>query len=660
MNTTSGGKKTRAVLLWALLLLGNAQLRAATTNSPSADFGALDLAQLAEVKIDIASIRSRPVREQPGIVSVIQASEIRETGARDLEDILQLVPGFGLGTDVNGVVGPSFRGLWAYEGKLQLIVDGVEMNETLYGTTQIGHHIPADAIEQVEIIRGPGSAKYGGTAELAVVRVTTKGASQDGGYSVMTPSFVPGKMAFDYNGGFGYTLGDWRVSANAYIGDNFRSNKRYTAVDGASFDMTHDSDIESRTVNVGVGWKGLDLRFLWDSYHLDDRINFGEPLPATEKIDFDSLALMAKYDWKINDWLTLTPSFTWKEQTPWHGGVPGSTFEDTTTRYIAELTAVANLNDDATLLAGFRYHHDAAQAEDTSFYGVSPSQFYHFGTSDEVSYDTVSPYAQLDWDLKWVNVTIGGRYEYQSAVGGRFVPRLGLTKAWDRFHIKAIFDRAYRTPNINILNTPVNGYVESEQTTSCQLEAGYQFDHGVSLVENIFYMQIKDPIVYWVDPGTLVEGYINGGNISSYGSETELRWQQEKFSTTLGYSMYLLDDNSVTAWQSGSFHQSLGIPTHKFSASATWHILDALSWNVNGTFNLGERAFTAASTAPVGLDPVFLLNTFVEYRWRHASLGVGAANLLDMDIPVAQPYNGGVAPLPLKGREIFVKLGFNF
>ena len=205
------------------------------------DFGALDLAQLAEVKIDIASIKSRPVREQPGIVSVIQAGEIRELGARDLTDILQLVPGFGLGQDVNGVVGPSFRGLWAYEGKLQLIVDGVEMNETLYGTTQLGHHLSADAIQEVEIIRGPGSAKYGGTAELAVIRVTTKGAAQNGGYGSVTPSFASGQMALDYTGGFGYTKNDWRVAANVYVGENFRSNRRYTALDGTSFDMTHDS-----------------------------------------------------------------------------------------------------------------------------------------------------------------------------------------------------------------------------------------------------------------------------------------------------------------------------------------------------------------------------------------------------------------------------------
>ena len=641
-----------------LLLAAGLPLPAATNSA--ADFGALDLAQLAEVKIDIASIKSRPVREQPGIVSVIQAGEIREMGARDLTDILQLVPGFGLGQDVNGVVGPSFRGLWAYEGKLQLIVDGVEFNETLYGTTQLGHHLSADAIEEVEIIRGPGSAKYGGTAELAVIRVTTKGASQNGGYGVVTPSFASGQMAMDYTGGFGYTKNDWRVAANVYVGENFRSNRRYVAQNGTSFDLTHDSDLESRMVSVGLGWKDLDVRLIYDHYRLDDRINFGVPLNTVEHISFDTFAAMAKYDWRVNDWLMLTPSFTYKQQTPWHGGVPGATFKDETERYIGELTAVVNLSEAATLLAGFRYHHDEAEAKDTSFYGVAPNQFYNNGTSDSVYYDTFSPYAQLDWDLQWVNLTVGGRYEHHSGVGGQFVPRIGLTKAWERFHVKALFDQAYRTPNINIINSPVNDGVDSEKTTSYQLEAGYLFDYGFSLTENLFYMKIDDAIVYGVDPGTQTEGYINGGKISTYGTELELRWQAEKFSAALGYSLYLLDQNTVEPWQSGSSHVALGIPTHKVSASGTWHISDRLTWNLNGTFTVGQRAYLMENGGAEELNPEFLLNTFVEYRWRHASLGVGVANLTDAANRVVQPYAGGAAPMFLRGREIFVKLGFEF
>ena len=625
------------------------------------NFDDLGLEQLARVKIDIASIHARPLREQPGIVSVIEASEIRETGARDLTDILQLVPGFGLGQDVNGVIGPSFRGLWAYEGKLQLIVDGVEFNETLYGTTQLGHHFPADAIAEVEIIRGPGSAKYGGTAELAVIRVTTKGATQNGGYGSMTSSFTDGKIGMDYTGGFGYLLGDWRVSANAFVGENFRSNRRYTAQSGTNFDMTHASDIQSRMVNVGIGWKNLDVRFIYDLYQLDDRIGFGEPLPQIEPISFETFAVVANYNWEVNDWLTVTPSFTYRRQMPWCGGLPGATVEEVTDRYIGELTAVANLSASSTLLAGFRYHRDDARAVDTLFYATPPDDFYQNGTSDYVAYDSFSPYTQLDWDLDWVNLTVGGRYEHHSAVGGQFVPRIGLTKAWERFHVKLLYDQAYRTPNINILAQPLAGDVEPENTTSYQLELGYQFNRGWSLTENFFYMEIKDPIYYSsLLGGGSNDGYSNGKKISTYGTEIELRYQHKKFTGTMSYSMYVLGQNSLPTYDSGNPQVALGLPAHKIAASGTWHILDNLSWNVNGTLTALERAYTDTSVTAEELNPTFLLNTFIEYRWKHASLGVGLANLLDQDNPIAQPYDGKVAPMLLKGRELFVKLGIEF
>lgn len=673
--------KLSAIFLVAATLFGARRVAAdTTTNSSPADLGALDLAQLASVKIDIASINSRPIREQPGIVSVVQAQEIREMGARDLTDILQQVPGFGLGQDVNSVIGPSFRGLWAYEGKLQLIVDGVEFNETLYGNIEVGHHIPADAIAQVEIIRGPGSAKYGGTAELAVIRVTTKGASQEGGYSVVTPSFADGRIGVDYTGGFGYTLGDYRVSANAFVGENFRSNRRYTALDGTSFGLTDNSGIESRLITVGAGWKDLDVRLIYDFYQLEDRINYGDPLPSSQHISFETLALEANYNLRLTDWLVLTPSFTYQQQTPWHGGTPGDAFDIFTDRYIGDLTAVANLSENATLLVGGRYNRDSAEAKDTSFYGVDPGNFYNRGTSDNVAYDTLSAFSQLDWDLSWVNLTIGGRYEHHSAVGGKFVPRVGLTKTWERFHLKLLFDQAYRTPNINILNEPASlpsfsvfgspsnlppapaatASLESETTTSYQLEAGYIFNHGFSLTENFFYMEIRDPIVYAVDPVTLNDGYGNGGKISTYGTEVELRYQHAKFSGTLGYSLYVLDQNTVPTWRSGDAQLALGIPAHKISASATWRILDPLSWNVNGTVTAAQRAYVYGSTTPTDLGATFLLNSFLEYRWKHASLGVGVANLFDQDEAVAQPYAGGAAPLILKGREIFLKLGFQF
>ena len=48
------------------------------------------------------------------------------------------------------------------------------LNEEGYGTFQFGHHVPVDVIERIEIMRGPGSAMYGDSAELGVISIHTR------------------------------------------------------------------------------------------------------------------------------------------------------------------------------------------------------------------------------------------------------------------------------------------------------------------------------------------------------------------------------------------------------------------------------------------------------------------------------------------------------
>lgn len=173
-------------------------------------------------------------------------------------------------------------------------------------------------------------------------------------------------------------------------------------------------------------------------------------------------------------------------------------------------------------------------------------------------------------------------------------------------------------------------------------------------------MEIKDPVVYLVDPGTEQDGYGNGGKVSTYGTEVELRYTRPKFSAAFGYSLYVVDQNTVAYWQSGDPRENLGLPADKFSASATWHVSDALSWNVNSTFTTEQRAYIYPHTEPVDMNSTFRLNSFVEYRWPHASIGLGVANLLDQNQYIAQPYAGGEAPMILTGREFYFKFGFQF
>jgi outer membrane receptor for ferrienterochelin and colicin len=163
-----------SILFVLAFLPGKAQ-----QTKPVSELDTLSLQYLMNIKLTVASAKELTPRESPGIVSYITAEDIRKVGARDLMDVLKFVPGFEFGTDVEGVVGLGIRGNWAHEGKVVLLIDGIEMNETLYSTLQFGNHYPIENVERIEIIRGPGSAMYGGFAAYAVINIISRKTRND-------------------------------------------------------------------------------------------------------------------------------------------------------------------------------------------------------------------------------------------------------------------------------------------------------------------------------------------------------------------------------------------------------------------------------------------------------------------------------------------------
>ncbi|MCS6809426.1 MAG: TonB-dependent receptor plug domain-containing protein, partial [Candidatus Kapabacteria bacterium] len=202
----------------------------------------LSLEELLNVEIGVASsskTRGLTARESPGIVTLITQEEIRKSGARDMIDILRLVPGFEFGVDVQGAVGVGIRGNWGYEGKVLFLLDGQELNDNTYGILILGNHFSVQQIKRVEIIRGPGSALYGGFAELAVINIITKtaedlqGIEAYGMYGQMTQSY--GRRGGGINiGSVLPSLDSLKISALLFASEGQRSDQVYTDAQGNS------------------------------------------------------------------------------------------------------------------------------------------------------------------------------------------------------------------------------------------------------------------------------------------------------------------------------------------------------------------------------------------------------------------------------------------
>jgi outer membrane receptor protein involved in Fe transport len=238
------------------------------------------------------------------------------------------------------------------------------------------------------------------------------------------------------------------------------------------------------------------------------------------------------------------------------------------------------------------------------------------------------------------------------------VPRVGLVKAWDRFHIKALYNQAFRTPNIGVVQDAATR-LKYESTTGYELESGYRFNGGFSAVGNVYYMRIKDLIGY----DAAVNAYANGAPMSTEGAEVQLRYNSEKLAANLGFSFNRADEQGFDLYSSAPTlqHLNLNMPAHQVTWSADWHLNKTLNWNFSGTY-LGERAAFAYPNAatPSILAPETLLHTFLDCHWRQFSLGANVRNLLNESELIGQPYNGGTGPLQLSGRTFSARIGVRF
>lgn len=165
--------KKLLVILFVFVLSQTSLISAqqSLSSQDTADLYSLSLLELRNIKVTAATKTEVSLRETPGIVTVITQEEIEASGARDFIDVLRLVPGFEFGQDASNVASISMRGLWAAEGKVLVTMDGQELNDNLFASTVFGGHYDVTQIKRIEIIRGPGSSIYGGSAELGVINI---------------------------------------------------------------------------------------------------------------------------------------------------------------------------------------------------------------------------------------------------------------------------------------------------------------------------------------------------------------------------------------------------------------------------------------------------------------------------------------------------------
>lgn len=141
------------------------------------------MSQMKPILTAALFLLSLPSFAQTPSQTLITAEEIRERGYDNLDELLASVQGLYLSHDRTftqiGIRGLSPTG--ANNQRVQVLLDGVPLNNPLSGQAPTGYDlrgIAMEDIEQVEVIRSPSAVLQGNNAMLGVIKITTKKAGK--------------------------------------------------------------------------------------------------------------------------------------------------------------------------------------------------------------------------------------------------------------------------------------------------------------------------------------------------------------------------------------------------------------------------------------------------------------------------------------------------
>ena len=219
--------------------------------------------------ITTASSQLETLSEVPVPTTLITEEMIRNSGARNLQEVLAAyVPSMHI-VDCNDDINIAMRGIYSNgQEKILIMLNGHRLNSFCTNIAAPDFSLSLDKLRQIEVLRGPASSLYGGVALTAVVNLITKqGADVDGleakgsvgSYGQWRGNLLLGKRYFDL---------DLLVWGNLYTakGQNVYMPLEDTGLKLSDGDITIGGIGNKPTYDMGMSAKYKNLQFLYNTH----------------------------------------------------------------------------------------------------------------------------------------------------------------------------------------------------------------------------------------------------------------------------------------------------------------------------------------------------------------------------------------------------------
>ncbi len=445
----------------------------------------------------------------PGLITILDPKKLAQKGMRTVAEALELVPGWTMPIDNNGIYQPVVRGvggiLSGTSGKIKVLLNGVPVNATLSAIGDAVYDIPIEQIKKIEVLRGPGSSLHGEYAYLGVVNVVTRQSGNNahvyyGSFDTVGAGLVLSNHCAEDNIDCTTTMSvknDLKVSLNL-SGWQSKGDEIVTGTDilfgslsafnqpniSLSPGKTNEAREDKKAI-FNLSYKGFSLLMQYSDAGTGDYFGFTNALaPEDNHIVRRNIWRMVELGqlFNPNDDLTVNFKLGWQDlenkikdavifPPAWffglfpEGQISSNFYEESRYYGMGQLTWKAW--DKQTWLFSLEYHK--IQMGDVFFianfdplnplipgtpFGAPLPNFQRFSGSHgnleedkvrHISSVVLQDQIRINDEL---NLTIGSRYDHYSDVGDNISPRLALVYQFAYYQLfKLQYAHAFRPPS---------------------------------------------------------------------------------------------------------------------------------------------------------------------------------------------------------------------
>lgn len=576
------------------------------------DLTELSLEQLMAVPVEVGARHEESFASTAASVFVLNEPEIRRSGMRSVGDLLRLVPGLIIAQDVPGAFGYSSRlGEHSFAGMLVLL-DGERLYTTLLRREYFqAIDLPISNIERIEVIRGPGGARWGDRATQGVVNIVTKKAKDAQGARVAALAGTEERGSL--TGRYGGTVGDdtsYYVYAKTTRRDGGWPNTSGDRWDndraGARIDTKFGDDV-TMTVDGEYHTSLLSDSYAYDPGYISDNDIKGGHLKSRLRWDHHErgeteLRLAGEaYDQDIreNDTGVFAEHLIWQEHL-----------------FSATVQHMARLGESHRLTIGAGIRHLTV---DKWYWSSVSGDKYNEARSDV--------FASWDWDVfEHVRLTLGGNFGYldgKDQHGTDLQPDLRIawtpspeTTLWAGFGTNREPDR--HVPDSGLVVTQ-----KQSQLRSYEIGARRRWGDTLLLQADTFVYDLTDQeSSSSTDPGSGATLYEYDGRTEAFGGELVATWNPTKqlrltsfLATTQANAEHIGPDYTTAEKE---------VPNTRAGASVGWEPLPDLEVDCHVLYTEHHNA----------VPTWWRVDLRVGYRWSdRTSIEVVGQNLTDPHHP---------------------------